>query len=146
MRNDFHGAHLNFLRRAAFIGAVLSLGCADSTAPSWPVTGTWIHDYQIPGMGFGMTLSTNAGVVSGTGTWSGEACCSGTVSVTGTITDGLLELDITETATAGSLIPPIVSHFEGRASRDVLSGTLTVNGQSTPYSYQRMTPTMTATK
>ena len=134
---------MSLIRGAAIIGALLSIGCADSTAPTRLVTGTWTHDYQFPGMGFQMTLSAQGNIVSGTGTWSGEACCDGTVSVTGSFTDGLLKLDITQTP-RGSGIPPFQSHFEGHAERGAtlwgatLSGTLTSSGGSTPWSYQRV--------
>jgi hypothetical protein len=60
------------------------------------------------------------------------------VSVTGSFTDGLLKLDITQTP-RGSGIPPFQSHFEGHAERGVtLSGTLTSSGGSTPWTYQRV--------
>jgi hypothetical protein len=115
----------------------------------FPVSGTWTHDYLIGGMGFQMILSTNVTLsgsgVSGTGTWSGEACCSGTVTVTGTVIDGLVRLDITQRATAGILVPAIMSHFEGRANLNTLTGILTgdplnpqLTGNGEPYSYRRV--------
>ena len=127
---------MTFLRRSIFLVSLLGLGCANSTAPE--LSGTWTHDFAIPGMGFQMTLSTQGTAVTGTGTWVGEACCSGTVSVSGTVTDGGLKLDVTQTTTAGAQTPPFTSHFDGIVLPGVLSGTLTQNGQSGPYSYRRL--------
>src|SRR5579862_8569693 len=105
---------MTLLRKTIFLVSLLGLGCADSSAPSGQLNGTWTHDYSIPGMGFQMTLATQGNAVSGTGTWAGEACCAGTVSVTGTLTDGALKLDLTQTTTSGAVIaPPFTSHFEG---------------------------------
>ena len=130
---------MTFIRNTIVLVSVLGLGCADSTAPAAHLSGTWTHDYSIPGMGFQMTLAAQGNAVSGTGTWAGEACCAGTVSVTGTLTDGTLELDLTETTTSGVAIPAAsTSHFEGILLANVLSGTLSQNGQSTPYSYRRV--------
>ena len=90
-------------------------------------------------MGFQMTLSTLGSVVSGTGTWAGEACCSGTVSVTGLADDAGVKLDTRFTADRGSLIPPFTQHFEGQVRGfNTLSGTLTANTQSIGYSYRRI--------
>jgi hypothetical protein len=128
---------MTLLRKAALLGLLLSLGCDNATSPALAVTGTWTHEYQIPGMGFVMTLSMQGRGISGTGTWSGEACCSGTVAVSGAATGGLIELDITQVATAGALVPPIKSHFEGRVILGILSGTITAGDTSTPYSFRR---------
>jgi hypothetical protein len=122
------------------LAVAISLGCSQSTAPA-AVSGTWTHDYAIPGMGFQMTLDTQDSVVTGSGTWAGEACCSGVVTVTGVVTRGILELDITSTTSAGVPMGPFISHFEGSAlppTFDRLAGTLTTNGQSVPYVYRRV--------
>src|SRR5690242_11684955 len=66
------------------------------------LAGTWGQDGEVPGSSFVMTLAVNNGTVTGTGTWSGEACCSGTIAVSGT-TDGThVSLDYTLTTTSGS--------------------------------------------
>jgi hypothetical protein len=124
---------------ASLLGVVLTLGCTNTTAPAAKVNGTWIHEYQIPGMGFRMTLSTQGSVVSGSGTWMGEACCSGSVAVSGTVQDAAVTLDMTFTTEQGAPRPPYTEHFVGRVvASDTLSGTLTQSGSSAPYSYRRM--------
>ena len=129
---------MTFRRRAALFGVMLSLGCTDATAPASQVNGTWTHDFQIPGNGFQMTLSTQGNLVSGGGWWVGEACCGGPVSVTGVVEDGVVKVDMTFSAN-GAVIPPFAQHFEGRVLRfNTLLGTLTATGQSIPYSYRRM--------
>jgi hypothetical protein len=61
------------------------------------------------------------------------------VVVSGVVTDGVVTLDMAFTATAGARIPPFTQHFEGRLlGFNTLSGTLTENGSSTPYSYRRI--------
>ncbi len=125
-------------RRAVLFGVVLSLGCTDTTAPASLVNGTWTHDFQIPGNGFQMTLSTQSNIVTGDGSWVGEACCGGPVTVTGKVDDGVVKLDMAFSAN-GAVVPPFAQHFEGRVPRfNTLSGTLTATGQSIPYSYRRM--------
>jgi hypothetical protein len=59
-----------------------------------------------------MDLVASGSTVSGTGTWTGEACCSGSVVVTGTIDNAGVHLDITQTrfpVTGSNLF----SHFDG---------------------------------
>jgi len=138
---------MGFLPRAAVVAALVTLGCSSSTAPSAQLSGTWTHDYSIPGMGFEMTLATQGDVVSGSGTWSGEACCSGTVSVVGVFANGVVKIDVTQTATAGALVPQFTSHFEGSVvfpGGETLSGTLTSNGQSQPYTYRKVQKAITS--
>jgi hypothetical protein len=129
---------MTFRRQVSLLGVILSFGCSEVTGPASEVNGAWTHDYQIPGMGFEMTLSTRGNVVSGSGQWTGEACCSGPLSVTGTVGDAWVKLDMTFSYT-GVLTPSFTQHFEGRILwPNTLSGTLTENGQSIPYSYRRM--------
>ena len=67
--------------------------------------------------------------MSGAGTWAGEVCCSGTVQVVGTATDGGITLDLTHTATAGIIRPPFTQRFTGRLTdANTLAGTLTQGG------------------
>src|SRR3954464_1986554 len=63
--------------------AFVALGCGrDSTSPGVVLrdaAGTWAAPFSIPGSGEQWTLSLSGTQVTGSGTWSGEACCSGTV-------------------------------------------------------------------
>ena len=73
-----------------------------------------------------MDLVASGSTVSGTGTWTGEACCSGSVVVTGTIDNAGVHLDITQTrfpVTGANLF----SHFDGTIVLNrVLQGKLVV--------------------
>lgn len=99
--------HLNS-RHGAFIVAtcsLLSLGCGrDATSPAVEllrdVPGTWVAPLAVPGSGEGWTLSLSGTDVVGDGTWEGEACCSGTVSITGTIRGDSLHMDVVYRQTA----------------------------------------------
>jgi hypothetical protein len=118
---------------------VVAAGCSNSVAPS-SIDGRWVAPFTVPGNGFEMDLVGNGSTVSGTGTWSGEACCAGTVSVAGTINGSSVHLDITET-----IVPPgsggtIISHFDGKLILNrILRGTLqlhdpaNLNGQEVSY-------------
>jgi hypothetical protein len=104
---------------------VVVSACSSTLAPR-SIDGRWVQDGEPPGSSFQMDLIANGSSISGTGTWSGEACCSGTVAVSGTFDKGAIHLDITETIdspTPGATIP---SHFDGKLALNSLVGTLTV--------------------
>ena len=128
-------------RLLALLGALgMSYGaaCADPAGPAAALDGRWSH--FDPAMRYTMTLATDANTVSGSGEWSGEACCTGSIAVRGAFDGGIVAFDLDFIATAGGLRPPppFSQHFEGRLVRgDSLSGTLTANGQSVPFGYHR---------
>jgi hypothetical protein len=104
---------------------VVASGCSSTLAPG-SVDGRWAQDGEPPGSSFEMDLVANGSAISGTGTWSGEACCSGTLAVSGTFDNGAVHLDITEaieSPTPGATIP---SHFDGKLVLSALVGTLIV--------------------
>lgn len=124
-------------RTLLLLGALLTLGCSDSTGPA-RLNGSWTHDYGFPGSSLSFTLATVGDAVSGTGTWMGEACCDGTVTITGTDTGGDVELDFVFTATSG-LILTYSYHFSGRLiDRNTLVGTITSGGTTSAYEYRRI--------
>jgi hypothetical protein len=67
--------------------AVASLclgGCFLTTEPtSNPLSGCWYEDIGIPGSGFEFTLQEHDSLVTGSGTWSGEALGGGTANISG---------------------------------------------------------------
>ena len=93
----------------------VAVGCANSVAPG-SIDGKWMQTSLPPGSALEMDLVTQGSTISGTGTWSGEACCFGTVGVTGTINDGAVHLDIAQTIQfgAGTVGSTSISHFDGR--------------------------------
>ena len=119
------------------LGALLAVGCSDPTSPA-RLNGVWTHDYGFAGSSLSFTLTTHGTLVSGSGTWTGEACCSGTVVITGEDTGGEVNLDFLFTANGG--VPPAsTSHFTGRlVDPNTLSGINASGGTSSPYEYRRV--------
>ena len=120
------------------LGALLALGCSDATSPA-RLAGTWRQDLVIPGSGVAFTLTTNGDAVSGAGEWTGEACCSGPVTVTGTTSDGDVTLSLSFVAN-GNVVPPRTETFEGRlVGANVLAGTISDGaGSSGTVTYRRV--------
>ena len=109
--------------------ALLALGCSDLTAPS-RLDGTWREESTIAGSGVEFTLATNGDAITGQGSWSGEACCSGTVTVAGTTTQGDVTLALSFVASDGR-VPPFSETFTGRLSdANTLSGTIVTSTTS----------------
>jgi hypothetical protein len=104
---------------------VVVVGCSNTLGPG-SINGRWAQDGEVAGNSFEMDLVANGSTVSGTGTWSGEACCSGTLVVAGTFDKGAVHLDITETIDTPSSGATIPSHFDGNLILNALVGTLTV--------------------
>ena len=124
-------------RPLLLLGALLALGCSDSTGPA-RLNGSWTHDYGFPGSSLSFTLATAGDAVSGAGTWTGEACCSGTVTITGTDSGGDVELDFAFTSTGGVAINNTY-HFAGRLiDRNTLFGAITSGGTTSAYEYRRV--------
>ena len=130
-------------RLPVFLVVLLLLGCRDSSlAPSAAtLDGTWARLDEIPGSSEVWTLHVNASSISGTGTWSGEACCAGTLTVSGAISNDSIHVDVSRVTTAGSNPSDVVvhEHFEGvLASRTLLRGMLTFeNGSPQPARLQK---------
>lgn len=88
--------------------------------------GRWATANNIPGSGESWNLTVQESAISGTGSWSGEACCAGTLSITGTIVGDSIHLDLT-VVTTNSATPraPFHKYFDGAlTSRTVLQGTV----------------------
>ena len=100
-------------------------GCSNLLGPGG-IDGKWTQPFTVPGNSFEMDLVTHGSTVSGTGTWSAEACCGGPVGVTGTINDGAVHLDIAQTVQfgGGGIGSTSISHFDGRLILHFLRGTI----------------------
>lgn len=108
--------------------ASLPMACGgDLIAPSaTTLQGRWATVNEIPGSGESWDLTVHGSAIDGTGSWSGEACCAGTLTLTGAISGDSIHLDLTVTTTA-SATPraPFHKHFDGAlTSRNVLQGTV----------------------
>jgi hypothetical protein len=125
-------------RHLILLGALLALGCSDSTSPGL-LDGTWRQDITIAGNSVEFTLTTSGDAVSGTGQWTGEACCGGPVNVTGDVTGGDVNLSLSFVAN-GNVVPPFTARFAGRLiDSNTLSGVVVgANGDSASASYRRV--------
>ena len=109
--------------------ACLSMACGGSglLAPTpAALQGRWSAVSEIPGSGESWDLTVQESAITGTGSWSGEACCAGTMSLTGTIAGDSIHLDLT-VVTTSSATPraPFHKYFDGAlTSRNVLQGTV----------------------
>jgi hypothetical protein len=113
------------MRPALSVLCLVVLGCSSSLGPG-SIDGRWTQDGEPPGSSFEMDLVANGSSISGTGTWSSEACCSGTLAVSGTFDNGSVHLDITETEELPTAGAPIPSRFDGKLVLSTLVGTLIV--------------------
>jgi hypothetical protein len=123
------------MRRLLTIAAVALLpagalgGCGADLGPVSPAKlgGTWITPNEVPGSSTVWTLSVNGTAVTGTGTWSGEACCGGTIAISGAVTNDEVILDVTVSTTTGAVLgPPVHYRFDGPIPMaDTLQGVIT---------------------
>ena len=114
-------------RLSILCAACLACSGGDLLTPT-PETlqGRWAAVSEIPGSGESWDLTVHGSAIDGTGSWSGEACCAGTLTLTGAISGDSIHLDLTVTTTA-SATPraPFHKHFDGAlTSRNVLQGTV----------------------
>lgn len=62
---------------------LLCLSCSNNLAPPVNVEGTWAADYRLPGSSLVLNLSQTDDVITGNGTYAGEAGPSGTLQIGG---------------------------------------------------------------
>jgi hypothetical protein len=118
------------------LGALFALGCSALTSPG-SLDGAWKQDITIPGNSLLFTLTTNGDAVAGSGTWSGEACCDGAVSVTGDATGPDVSLTFAFVSNR-DVVPPRTSQFTGRMTdANTLSGTFVSSGFSADVVFHR---------
>ena len=126
---------MNLTRLGILCAACLVVGCSGNlVAPSAKtLQGSWAAMDEVPGSGELWDLSVQGSSISGTGSWSGEACCAGTISLTGAIAGDSIHLDLTFVVTS-SANPraPFHQHFDGAlTSRSMLRGTVRNDDGST---------------
>ena len=119
---------------AALSIACVAIGCGDNPiAPSAKtLDGTWAALDEVPGSGEQWTLDVQGSSVSGTGSWSGEACCVGTLSVTGTIGGDSVHLDLSYVTSSNQTQRAFHKRFDGAlTSRTMLRGVVTLDDGTT---------------
>jgi hypothetical protein len=110
------------------------VGCDSDgfTAPPSALNGTWFAPNEVPGSSNVWTLTVSGNTIAGTGTWSGEACCGGTIAMSGTVVNGAIHMDVTVTTTAPTQRPAVHERFDGAmVSADILQGTVTFDDATT---------------
>lgn len=133
-----HTALVRARHIAAFGGLFLALACSNGTGAGAGLDGTWMHE-GVPGSAETVTLTSAGSRVSGSGHWTGEACCSGTVTATGTRQGSAVTLDFRFVTTDGLPVPAREVQFVGRLAGDRLTGTITAPGVSAAYVLERVT-------
>jgi hypothetical protein len=110
---------------SVFLLALVGSGCSDALSPE-EIAGRWAQDLSAFESSWEIDLATSGTSIVGTGSWYGEACCSGTLAVTGTLSGRAVHLDITSTGQFPNGIQTSVSHFDGTLiSSGLLEGTVT---------------------
>jgi hypothetical protein len=89
------------------------VGCSDSTGPFTALAGTWNRLDEVPGSSEQWNLAVVDTVVTGAGTWSGEACCGGKLTVDGFVSRDSLHVDVTMTTTFSDPALIFHEHFDG---------------------------------
>lgn len=73
-------------------------------------------------------LSTSGTTIRGSGTWSGEACCDGTLSISGSFDPDSIHVVVNLVTTSGAPAPPRSYRFDGAlTSTGEMVGLATVN-------------------
>jgi hypothetical protein len=102
-----------FIAVVVALGVASILACGGKSPTALDVrtaSGTWVAANEVPGSGERWTLAISGDAVSGTGDWSGEACCGGTLTIAGSIRGDSLHLDITYVKTLPTPSPGPYSH------------------------------------
>ena len=124
--------------------ALLAMGCSGAGPFLGPasIDGRWGHSgVSVPGNSFEMDLTSTGSIVSGGGSYAGEAGPFGTLAVAGTVAGLVIHLDLTFNEQLPRAGHTMTERFDGQfTSANVLEGSITSDtpGQPpTPASYRR---------
>src|SRR6267143_634584 len=115
------------LVRSVSLVALFAIGCSGADAFLGPgsIDGKWAEAFSIAGSFLSMDLSSTGSVVSGSGSYCGEAGPCGTLGVAGTIDGVVVHLDLTFTEQVPRARHTMVEHFDGQfTSANVLAGSI----------------------
>lgn len=84
---------------AITLAALAFAGCDDAltgtvTPTPSSLNGLWTRAGEVPGSSEQWNLSMTDTVISGTGTWTGEACCNGKLTAVGYVSRDSIHLDV----------------------------------------------------
>lgn len=105
-----------FTHSVARFALVTAIGCRTSTEVNAArIAGQWsrldgLRPYRFTE---DWNLSTSGTAISGTGTWSGEACCDGTMSIAGSFDGNSVHVSVDLVTTGGAPLPPRHYRFDG---------------------------------
>jgi hypothetical protein len=106
--------------------ALAAASCSDLVVPSArTLDGGWDRVEIIPGSREHWDVTVTGTSISGSGDWTGEACCSGTLSIAGRISGDSVHIAVTHVTTGGAVTqtPPWLYYFDGvMESSDLLVG------------------------
>src|SRR5215475_10046107 len=113
----FNGLALSTAFAIAGCGSDLSTGVVVND-----LGGSWTRLDEVPGSSEHWTLATHDTVVTGTGTWSGEACCGGTLTVSGYVRGDSVHLLVTHLTTPRPpwVFDPYAVRFDGTLTSPTL--------------------------
>jgi hypothetical protein len=106
------------LRGVTALLSICAIAACTSDLPTGVVVkdlaGSWTKLDEVPGSSEHWVLSTQDTVVTGTGTWSAEACCGGTLTASGYVHGDSLHLEVTYlTDPRTGPRDPYAAHFNG---------------------------------
>lgn len=121
---------LGVLIGVAAVGSGWSCATTEPLVVDHDVQGEWHEPGLFPGSEFLIALTETSGVVTGTGTFAGEAAAGGTLAISGSARNDSLHLQVIfvfDPQFPG--LPPDTTTFQGvLAARDTIDGTLTRAG------------------
>ena len=106
--------------------------------------GSWgqdTHGVLLPGFSFLMSLAESGGAITGVGSFAGEAGPYGSLTVTGTVRQDSVRLQIVYVAepTVFPLLRPDTAQFAGLlTTKNQVGGQLTSNGTTQPFDLVRL--------
>jgi len=113
--------------RSVWLLALLAMGCSGAGRFAGPVSidGRWAEGFSFPGSFLEFTLTSAGSIVSGSGSYAGEAGPFGTLAVAGTVDGPTVHLDLTFTEQAPRAGHTMVEHFDGVfTSFNVIEGSI----------------------
>lgn len=113
--------------KSVLLLGLLAIGCSGAEPFTGPavIDGRWAEPFSFPGSFLGFDVTSTGSVVSGSGSYAGEAGPFGTLSVTGTVDGIAVHLDLTFTEELPRPGHTVTDHFDGVfTSFDVIEGSL----------------------
>jgi hypothetical protein len=135
---------------AITLASLAFAGCSDSdtltgTIPPTPTTlnGTWLRSGEVPGSSEQWALTMTDTLLVASGTWTGEACCSGTIVGAGHVSGDSLHVDLNffddSASTTGT--PRFTEHVDAvQATIDDILGTVRRDSATVTLHLHRVQP------